>query len=58
MYMENYIEHIHHCKRDPIQSVVELEAKTMIYALVIEKKGNYNRVLIAGQEKFYKGNDS
>lgn len=38
--MENYSEFFFHCKRDPIQSALGTEARTMIYSLVGQRKGN------------------
>lgn len=33
--MENYSEFLFHCKRDPIESVLGAEARTVIYVLVV-----------------------
>lgn len=43
--MENYSEFLFHCKRDPIESVLGAEARTMIYVLVGQRKGHSGLLL-------------
>ena len=44
--MENYNEFFFHCNRDPVSSALGIEARTMIYALVGQRKGNGGVLLV------------